>query len=92
MTIQHLKKPIKLFFKDYFNKPTIIFETIDTAPFITKLIVKLIDQLVTKKIMFGQPIALPNKLKRAKFNFYYILAFFQDIDNIFIKAFSLIIT
>ena len=39
-TVQHLRKLISLFYKDYSDKPTATFPTIDTTPPIIRPIVK----------------------------------------------------
>ena len=93
--VQHLRKLINLFYKDHLNKPTAIFEAINTDLLMVRLIVRPTTTTELTKQKLGR---LANsthkwaKKNRALFGFYRVLAFFQDAGNLHIKALSLSIT
>lgn len=76
-----MKKPINLFYRKHSNKSVIISFTINTVLLISKLIIRL--TIITiknlKKSKTNQLIALINKPKRVKFNFYLIFDLFSKI-------------
>ena len=63
MAIQHLKKLISLFYKNYFNKPAAIFKIINTASLMARPTIKP----MALKQKYGQPARLiirPTALKQ----------------------------
>lgn len=49
LTIQHLRKLIRLFYRNYFKKLITIFKAIDTTLLMSRLTVKFINKSSTKK-------------------------------------------
>ena len=82
LAVQHIKKLINSFHKDYPDKPTAILLSINIAPLITKTIIKLANKLVAEsaKQNRGWPANSSNKwtIKSwAKFDFYYVFDLFK---------------
>lgn len=66
MAVQHLRKLISLFYKDYSDKPTATFKAINTAPSIDRPIVKpiaIIEFIKQKQVQLAT-----NTNKQAKKN------------------------
>ena len=84
LAIQHLKKPISLFYKDHPDKPIAIFETIDTALPMAKPTIKLAAKPTIRPMapkqkqgrLPGNSINKQAKKNWAAFGFYCIFGFF----------------
>lgn len=82
LAFQQFKNLIIFFYKNYLEKLSAIFKTINTIPPITRLIVKRNSKSSIKKSKINHSIAPTNELKRAKLKLIFIaflafLVFFE---------------